>query len=380
MTRQSTGDMKLNTSSTARRLAAIGLLVLSPIAAWLLLVQPVWTELSAGYATIAEKRGLLARYKAVAMQESTARRRLEAAATPDSSSGFLDGESEAIASAELQKKLQAIVTRSRATFRSARPLTSRTQEDIKMIGLRIQLAGDLKAVHRSIYEVENATPFMFITRAEIGSRRTQGSTQAHAKADARRQPGCLCCSFRTGPCEAQVKSSSPPSSAGIAVLLLIAGGLTFLNYDLLTTPIAVAPIPIDNSAAEAHSAVAGQRLKVPLARPLTDYSETLARPLFNPTRRPSAQVDRTQKDTKKPKAETRISANQIQLIGIVLHAADRRVLVRSPEAPMANWHSEGDVIAGWKLIEIRSNSVLVESQGSKRLISLYTDAFHDDTM
>ena len=173
--------MSFAPSKTTRRIAAVGLLVLVPVGTWLLLVQPVWTELSSGYALLAEKRGLLARYEAVALQEGTARQRLESVAVRNRSSGFLTGESEAITSAELQKKLQTIVMQSRATFRSARPLVPRTQDDIKMIGLRIQLAGDLKAVQRSIYEVENAIPFMFITAAQIGSNRTQGSVQAAEK-------------------------------------------------------------------------------------------------------------------------------------------------------------------------------------------------------
>ena len=163
-------------------------------------------------------------------------------------------------------------------------------------------------------------------------------------------------------------------------MLLAAGGLAFLNYDLVTTPIAVTPIPVDRAAGSVRLEPEGDGRKMPLARPITDYSETLARPLFNPTRRPLPPVQSTRPDTQKPKAKPRISADQLEPIGIVLRAQDRRVLIRSPETPIATWHSEGDVIAGWRVIEIRSNSVLVEADGSRRQIRLYADAPRDDAM
>lgn len=126
-----------------------------------------------------------------------------------------------------------------------------------------------------------------------------------------------------------------------------------------------APIPSDNRAQPAPAPVA-------LLASLETFSETLARPLFNPTRRPLQTVIEPQ-----PVAEEAPPAppEGIRVLGVV-RAADRppRALIASPEDPMGRWLQIGEATAGWSIIDIGEAEVTITADLRKQRLSLYGEA------
>ena len=91
---------------------------------------------------------------------------------------------------------------------------------------------------------------------------------------------------------------------------------------------------------------------------LDRYTEIVSRPLFWSERRPLAQTDA-------PTAQVVAAPFAFLLIGVVKSPAGNRALVGRPGAADIVSVRVGDVVEGWRIEEIRDESV-VFSQGARR--------------
>ena len=114
---------------------------------------------------IIEQRRMLARFRAVAAQETVVRAAAKDAATDQGE--FLLGKNEGVVGADLQTRLKGMVETSGAKLRSVRTLQAETQGQTKYIGSRIELYGPLATIHRTIYAIETAKPYLFVRSAAI---------------------------------------------------------------------------------------------------------------------------------------------------------------------------------------------------------------------
>jgi general secretion pathway protein M len=91
--------------------------------------------------------------------------------------GFIAGANESIAAAELQNRIKTAVEAAKGELRSTQPLQGRDEGAFRRISIRGQIAVKLPALQRVLYDLESATPFLFLDNVEI---RTQATYQINA--------------------------------------------------------------------------------------------------------------------------------------------------------------------------------------------------------
>jgi len=130
-----------------------------------LVIIPVRDFFNDRDARIAEQRSTLVRLQAIAAQEPDVQSRLGQATV--NRGEFLSGPNEGVINADLQTRLKGMVESAGARVRSIRNLPPKTNDQLRYIGSRIEILGSLQNLHRAIYAVESAKPYLFMTSAAI---------------------------------------------------------------------------------------------------------------------------------------------------------------------------------------------------------------------
>jgi hypothetical protein len=157
--------------------------------------------------------------------------------------------------------------------------------------------------------------------------------------------------------------SARPVAAGLAAACAV---LVLLNVYLLAGAVDTSPI-----LPGAQTAGAGEQTDASLAtpldtKPISEFRETVRRPLFNSTRKP---VDRPR--TTSQVATQTGSALDMRLVGIVRSgSAPGRALIRLAEESNGKWIAEGDTYNGWKLRSVKDRSIIVEAEGRSHELTL----------
>jgi hypothetical protein len=147
-------------------------------------------------------------------------------------------------------------------------------------------------------------------------------------------------------------------------------GLTALNWVALTMAIDLSPLQIDRSAGDASPKAAAAVLREQRPGIETDYTETIARPLFNAKRRPS---ETPKESLAVPVAMTSPALLQAQLVGLSAAAArGKRALVRSTNDRDGTWLSIGEEFRGWRLRDIGYDTAIFENGDRRQELQLET--------
>lgn len=101
--------------------------------------------------------------------------------------------------------------------------------------------------------------------------------------------------------------------------------------------------------------------------PVTELSETVRRPLFDPDRRPPPAPAAPAQASAPPAPPPPLKVN---LIGVIMGPSERLALVASPSERQARALREGDAIDGWRVEAITARSVLFTHRDSRREIAL----------
>jgi len=118
--------------------------------------------------------------------------------------------------------------------------------------------------------------------------------------------------------------------------------------------------------------------------PLSEFSQTLTRPLFFEGRRlPSPQPKQIKVELPKPPSlpsppppppKPVVLPDKIKLLGVVMQAQDWKALIEIPSQPAA-WFKVGDRIAEWTITAIEENRVVFSHHSSKTAtLLLYSDS------
>lgn len=166
-----------------------------------------------------------------------------------------------------------------------------------------------------------------------------------------------------------------PLQIAAAVVLLIAGGVTALA---LLQPIATSPIATVG-ATDQPDADAAAAARPPRPGPLASYGETLARPLFEPTRRPVAvkPLETTQPAVVAPvpkvaPAAPPVSFAGLKLLGVVKTGAEPiRALVRAGDGETGQWVTVGAQLGRWRIETISDGAVVLEAQGTRVELAMF---------
>lgn len=149
----------------ASRALAVSIAVAILGGTWMLIVRPVLdlgVEIRDELTRATERRNRLEASTAEA--QSLASGKIDIAGY---AGDFLQGESDAVIVAELQKQIGSIVAATGSELSTAQPVPPRTDGAHQKLGLRVQIRGSLDAVQRILYTIETARPYLFIERAVL---------------------------------------------------------------------------------------------------------------------------------------------------------------------------------------------------------------------
>ncbi|OIQ69385.1 general secretion pathway protein M [mine drainage metagenome] len=132
-----------------------------------LVFQPASSLFAERDSRIEGQRKVLARLSAIAAQSENIQSLASDTDTQMRSGEFLTGPNENVISADLQTRLKAIIETSGARSRAAQALPIKTGDKIRYSGARIEIVGSLQSIHRALYAIEGAKPYLFISGAAI---------------------------------------------------------------------------------------------------------------------------------------------------------------------------------------------------------------------
>lgn len=80
---------------------------------------------------------------------------------------FIAGANEGVVNATLQARLKALAEAAGAEVRSLRALPNRSSSGANFVGARVELAGDIKAIHSTIARIESGSPQLYAPNAIV---------------------------------------------------------------------------------------------------------------------------------------------------------------------------------------------------------------------
>ncbi len=92
---------------------------------------------------------------------------------------FLQGDSDAVAGANLQALITSMALASNVTISSISNMPKNTRANVELLGLKVILNGPLEAVNAVVLEIETATPPLLIEKTIIQSVRRQRKKNAN---------------------------------------------------------------------------------------------------------------------------------------------------------------------------------------------------------
>jgi hypothetical protein len=174
-------------------------------------------------------------------------------------------------------------------------------------------------------------------------------------------------------------STPNPLAAWTAAALVVVTGLAILNGLASNSGVDVSPIRVASSGGDDRAAVPSSSTRAPKISTQADYTETLKRPLFTPTRRPFDPAKN------KPPEPTPVNAPapvpqapaapppslQVKLVGYTASPQrGKRALVRTANERVGTWISIGDQVDGWRLRDLNADRATFEL-GSQRQVLLF---------
>ena len=147
---------------------ALSLTLLALSAAYLLVVAPVAGLYAERQSTLETRRMLLPRLKAAADELPELRARAaELRAAANARKVTLDGQSDAVASANLQGRIEELASSAGAMIGSTESLPAEARGGYRRIGLRYVLSGPYETLVKLLARLEAATPPLVIDNLHI---------------------------------------------------------------------------------------------------------------------------------------------------------------------------------------------------------------------
>lgn len=156
------------------------------------------------------------------------------------------------------------------------------------------------------------------------------------------------------------------------------GGIGYGIWQLEAHPVDISPLH-DNGrpAAWQPDLNDGQEI-VFRARPLSDFSHTLNRPLFELDRRPFVQAAVSPEPDPETPSEPEPAApaeppEQVKIMGIKIFHGTRQALIASKKHQNGHWVRKGDSIGGWRILSVHVSSAVISAGTERKTLTLYVD-------
>jgi len=157
-----------NMDASRQRQIAVGLLVIAAILLLCVTILPVTLANRALNGEIETLHGRLQRLETIASQDEELRARYTKLRQNQATRGyFLQGDSEAVASAELQRILKNITTAHGTQLMSTQILPAVTEDSLTRVSLRVRIRGPVEGLVESLYELESNLALLFLDNISI---------------------------------------------------------------------------------------------------------------------------------------------------------------------------------------------------------------------
>ena len=169
----------------------------------------------------------------------------------------------------------------------------------------------------------------------------------------------------------------PYSRTISAVLLCLVAALGYTNWTLARHEIDISPLTptqVDGTDQFDPPVLPADTIK----QPLSDYRETVTRPLFSPTRTPAVAAQAGESSPQLVTAPSLpeaipVEPSRLKVAGVILLAGRiQRALIRAEGQPHGKWVDVGSEIQGWKLMRIEQGFVVVQREGSLEELRLHS--------
>ena len=158
------------------RILALGITVAAPIVLWLGVGAPLLQWHAERAAALTERRELARHMEELLAEIPDLQRRANQEPSVVGADSLLAGDSDAIAAAALQEKVQAIAAQTGATVSSAEIMPAQELGGYRRIGLRIAVYARLwSGLVRLLQGMEQATPKMLIGELELRAMPTRAT-------------------------------------------------------------------------------------------------------------------------------------------------------------------------------------------------------------
>jgi len=165
-----------NFSRSSRRILALLILFALPAILAAVTLVPLHTVLTNYDENIADLEFRLQKYQRMAQLEMPLKAQLKnLTSKQESAEGLLQGESQAIAGANLQELFKQIVRGGGGRLESTQILPGSASGVMDRIGIRAQFSGDIDSLHQVLHDIEFNKPILFVDKIEIRSKRIRRS-------------------------------------------------------------------------------------------------------------------------------------------------------------------------------------------------------------
>ena len=152
------------------RQMAIGLLVAAIVVIGAVIAIPVWMVNRHYDNALGDYSDKLARYRGIAAARPQVTRQLDAMRAKETRKFFLRSGTSALAAAEVQETLRALVESSGGRLITMQGLTPKDEGRYRQIGVNVQLTANIIALRKILHQVESNTPYLFIENLLVRSQ------------------------------------------------------------------------------------------------------------------------------------------------------------------------------------------------------------------
>lgn len=145
----------------------------------------------------------------------------------------------------------------------------------------------------------------------------------------------------------------------------------------LVLPFGIAPVLVEERENTARALLDfPEPFEDAAAAETTAWLEALERPVFSPNRRPWVPTE-PQPEPEAPVPMAAVApgpgSGPVELIGVFIHDAGQRALIKWSSSPEGEWLAVGSDVAGWKIVGIGADSVALSNSADARTLQLDVD-------
>jgi len=166
------------------RALAVSLLVATAGGMWSFAIDPMIGAFQGTQAHIDEVADRLERFRRLGHNRAELERMAaEQRRTWEDSGILLTAETPVLAAANLQKSVKDIAGRHQIALRSVQPLAPSPEGQVVKIGVRVRLETDAESFQKLLYELESASPYLFLDQVDIRAMLTGAQQRAPVRLD-----------------------------------------------------------------------------------------------------------------------------------------------------------------------------------------------------